>query len=72
MKRALWVIIGVLVLAAAGLAAWLMLGIERPFKGYEAPEQFVEIPAGSGPASMGRRLEQAGVVRSAAEFRAAV
>lgn len=35
-------------------------------------EQFVEIPAGTGPAAMGRRLADAGIVRSPEAFRLAV
>jgi UPF0755 protein len=62
----------VLVLAAAAIGGWLYLNLGRPYKGYAEAEQFVDIPQGAGPASMGRRLEAAGVVRSAAAFRLAV
>ena len=72
MKRLLFALVALLVLAGLAAAAWIFVGLERPYKGYSAGETFVEIPTGSGPAAMGRRLEQAGVVRSAAEFRAAV
>jgi UPF0755 protein len=61
-----------LVVGAVGIGAWYYVNLGRPYKGYEAAEQFVEIPPGSGPATMGRRLEAAGVVRSAAAFRLAV
>jgi UPF0755 protein len=61
-----------LVLLAAAAGGWLYFSVERAYKGYAATEQFVEIPPGSGPAAMGRRLEEAGVVRSAAAFRIAV
>jgi UPF0755 protein len=61
-----------LVLVAAAGGTWLYLNLGRQYKGYEGAEQFVEIPQGAGPASMGRRLEAAGVVRSAAAFRLAV
>ena len=54
------------------VGAWIFVNLERPFRGYDAPEQFVEIPAGTGSGSMGRRLAEAGVVRSATAFRAAV
>jgi len=55
-----------------GTGAWVFVNLERPFKGYDAAEQFVEIPSGAGSVSMGRRLAEAGVVRSAPAFRLAV
>jgi UPF0755 protein len=58
--------------AVAAGGAWLYTNLERPFKGYDAAEQFVDIPPGSGTAAMARRLEEAGVVRSAESFRLAV
>jgi peptidoglycan lytic transglycosylase G len=62
----------VVIVVVLGAGAWIYTSVERPYKGYEAPEQFVEIPAGSGTATMARRLADAGVVRSAQVFRAAV
>jgi UPF0755 protein len=62
----------ILVIAAAIAGAWLYTGVSRPYKGYEAPEQFVDIPAGAGPSSIGRRLADAGVVRDVNSFRLAV
>ena len=71
MKRfAALLFIVLLVLGAAG--AWLYLGVDRPYKGYLAPEEFVEIPVGAGPASIGRRLVDAGVVRDRSSFRLAL
>jgi UPF0755 protein len=67
-RIAVWVIV-VAGLAGAGLAAWLLSGVATPFKGYDAAEQFVEIPQGAGPASIARRLVAAGVVRDQATFR---
>ena len=61
-----------MVVAAAGTAVWLLVGAEKPYKGYEAAEQFVEIPPGAGPALIGRRLAEAGVVRDSSSFRAAL
>jgi UPF0755 protein len=40
--------------------------------GYQEAEQFVEIPQGSGPAGIARRLVAAGVVRNTTTFRLAV
>jgi len=62
----------VLLLAAAAAGAWFYSGVDRPYKGYDAPEQFVEIPQGAGPAAIGRRLVGAGVVRNRATFRLAL
>jgi UPF0755 protein len=62
----------VLVVVVLGGGAWIYTSVERPYKGYEAQEQFVEIPSGSGTATMARRLADAGVVRSAQVFRVAV
>jgi UPF0755 protein len=62
----------VLVALVLGGGAWIYTSVERPYKGYEAQEQFVEIPSGSGTAAMARRLADAGVVRSAQVFRVAV
>lgn len=59
--------LGVLVLAAA--AAWLALGFTRPYKGYTEADRFVDVPQGSGPASIGRRLQEAGVIRDTLSFR---
>jgi UPF0755 protein len=67
----LWTIV-VVILAGAAVAGWMYHSIGQPYKGYAEAEQFVEIPSGSGPAVMGRRLADAGVVRSATTFRLAV
>jgi peptidoglycan lytic transglycosylase G len=62
----------ILVLLGGAAAAWFYLGVNRPYKGYEAAEQFVDIPAGAGPSSIGRRLADAGVIRDVNSFRLAV
>lgn len=72
MKRVLLALVVLLLVVIAGGAVWLLLGSERPYKGYEGPEQFVEVPAGAGPAAIGRRLREAGVVRDEYSFRAAL
>jgi UPF0755 protein len=66
-----WTLV-LLVVAAIGVGGWIYVSLQRPYKGYEATEQFVEIPPGSGTAGMGRRLAEAGVIRSANSFRVAV
>ena len=63
----------VLVVVAAGAAGWWTYSrVEAPYRGASAPETFVDIPAGIGPAGIGARLVQAGVVQDAWTFRAAV
>jgi UPF0755 protein len=62
----------ILVLVGGAAAAWLYLGVSRPYKGYEGTEQFVDIPPGAGPSSIAHRLADAGVVRDVNSFRAAV
>src|SRR5688572_28710174 len=59
-------------LAALAAGGWVYVNLERPYKGYSASEQFVEIPTGSGSLSMGKRLADMGVIRSTASFRLAV
>jgi UPF0755 protein len=72
LRRILLILIAVLVVAAAGAAVWLLVGTEKPYKGYDAAEQFVQIPPGAGPALIGRRLTESGVVRDRVSFRAAL
>ena len=71
MKRfAVFVVL--LLIAAAGAGAWLYSGVDRPFKGYEGAEQFVEIPQGAGSIAIAKRLVDAGVVRDVNSFRLAL
>jgi len=65
----------ILVAVVIGLllaGAWIWVGVGRPYKGYAADEQFVEIPQGAGMYAIGRDLVDAGVVRDMATFRSAV
>jgi UPF0755 protein len=61
-----------IVVGGAAIGAWFYLGVDRPFKGYDGPEQFVEIPAGSGTSAIGRRLADAGVIRDEISFKLAL
>jgi UPF0755 protein len=72
MKRAIVASLAVIVALVGAAAVWLLLGAERPYKGYGSSEQFVEIPAGAGTAAIGRRLREAGVVRDQTSFRIAL
>lgn len=69
MKRVvIWVLLlGIIVIGAFG--AWVALGSVQPYKGYAGEEQFVDIPPGSGPGAIGRRLSDAGVIRDLMSFR---
>ena len=71
MKKLLLVFV-VLVAVGAGAGAWFYLNIDRPYKGYATPEQFVDIPQGSGSATIARRLADAGVVEDVSRFRIAL
>ena len=71
MKRVLLVLLAV-VLIGAGVVAWLVTGVDRPYKGYDGAEQFVEIPQGSGSGAIARRLAEAGVVADVNRFRVAL
>jgi UPF0755 protein len=51
---------------------WVYTSLQRPYKGYDAQEQLVEIPSGTGTGGMAKRLAEAGVVRSPQAFRLAV
>jgi UPF0755 protein len=61
----------VLVLFAGG-AGWILYQrFDRPYQGYEAAEQFVELNPGDGTQVIGRKLVEAGVVRDRVTFRLA-
>jgi UPF0755 protein len=68
--KRLAILIVLLILLVAGFAAVrIALAEMSPFKGYEGDEQFVDIPQGSGPTSIGRRLADAGVIRDTLGYR---
>jgi UPF0755 protein len=68
-KRVVIGIVAVVLLGLAASGAWFVSRVNTPYKGYAAPEQFVEVPQGANPASIGRRLVAAGVVRDTLTFR---
>ena len=61
-----------ILIAAAGAGVWFYRGVDRTFKGYDAAEQFVEIPQGAGSMAIATRLADAGVVRDVNSFRLAL
>jgi peptidoglycan lytic transglycosylase G len=70
-KGALKLLAGVFVLvlmAAAGGAAWLWYGITKPYRGFAAEGVFVDVPRGASQRFVAHLLEKNGVVRSALGF----
>jgi UPF0755 protein len=61
-----------ILIGGAAIGAWFYLGVDRPFKGYDGVEQFVEIPSGSGTSAIARRLADAGVIRDEISFKLAL
>jgi UPF0755 protein len=75
MKRAFRILLVVMLCAALGGAwfAWqAFTWSAEPFRGFSGSEQFVEIPAGTGPQAIGRLLVNAGVVHDALAWRIAL
>src|SRR5438105_1361959 len=70
MKKLLGIFV-LLLLVAAGAAAFMYWRINQPYRGYEGAEQFVDIPQGAGGLTIGDRLVDAGVVRDRSTYRAA-
>ncbi len=70
--RKLFVLLIFVVLTGGVLAYFGATRLYESFKGYPEAETFVEIPVGAGAATIGERLADAGVVREAVTFRAAV
>jgi UPF0755 protein len=70
-KRFLWLVVVVAIVAGAG-GWYIYRQVVQPYRGYDQPEVFVDIPSGSGPARIGEQLAQAGVVRDPAIFRVAL
>ena len=71
MKKVLWFLV-VVVIAGAAAVGVIYLRVNRPYRGFQAPEQFVEIPQGTGSSLIGERLTAAGVVRDSITFRVAL
>jgi len=71
-RRAILIVLGLAVIAAAGVAGLLYKRTNEPFRGYEGTEQFVPIEPGSGTRAIGQRLIAAGVMRDDVTFRAAL
>ncbi len=72
MKRLAAIVLLLILIGAGGAAWWFYSGVERPFKGYDAPELFVEVPQGAGSVAIAKRLADAGVVHDVTSFRLAL
>lgn len=73
-KLILFAIVATIVTGAVvGLVAYQVYnGAYEAFRGYTAPDVVVEVPRGASPRAIGARLIEAGVVRDALTFRAAL
>ena len=70
-KRLFLLLVLVVIVGGAG-AWWTYSRLIEPYRGYQDAEVFVDIPAGSGPNTIGDRLVSSGIVRDALTFRAAL
>jgi UPF0755 protein len=61
-------LIAVLLIAAAGVAAYLWMCIEKPYGTFPAGGVFVDLPHGASSRTVARLLERNGVIRSAFAF----
>jgi UPF0755 protein len=57
-----------LVLAAAGTAAWVWYSLESPYQGFSSGGVFVNVPHGASGRAVARLLKQNGVIRSTFAF----
>jgi UPF0755 protein len=72
-RLARWGLVAIVLIALAGGAAWWWLRtLDEPYRAFSGDEIFVDIPAGTGPRAIGRRLIDAGVVRNELTFRVAL
>jgi UPF0755 protein len=71
LKKLLWLIVLLLIAGGAVFGA-MYVRINQPYRGYDAAEQFVDIPQGEGSRAIGDRLIDAGVMRDAATYRTAL
>jgi UPF0755 protein len=72
MKKLIAALVLLTILAAAGAAGVGWSRMQTPYKGYQAGEQFVEIPVVAGASDIRQRLVEAGVVRDGMTLRLAL
>ena len=65
-------LLALVILVASGLGFWWMRArVNTPYRGFDAPEVFIDLPQGSTVSSIGSRLTAQGVVTDAWTFRLA-
>ena len=62
MKRILLVVFGIILLLGAGFTAWIYAELRRPIA-HQKKGQYVEIPSGSSPALVIKKLASEGVIK---------
>lgn len=70
--KALLIVVLLLLVAGAGAAWFVYDRVHAPYRGFTAAEQFVDIPPGTSAVTIGTSLAEAGIVRDAETFRAAL
>lgn len=68
MRRALTFLFVLLLIAAAGVGAWLWVALKLPYQAFPQEGVFVTVPHGASGRSVGRILARNGVVRSSLAF----
>jgi UPF0755 protein len=66
------VVVMVLAAGATGALVYLYRRVTQPYRGFQAAEQFVDIPQGAGSRGIRERLVAGGVIRDATTFRIAL
>lgn len=66
--RKLTIIFVVLIVAAVAAALWLRAELARPYRGFSAPQAFVEIPRGTSRWGIANLLQRRGVIHSRLAF----
>jgi UPF0755 protein len=61
-----------LIVAGGAVVSVLYVRINKPYRGYATPDQFIEIPQGAGSRTIGDRLVAAGVIRDFSTYRLAL
>ncbi|MGB6877239.1 MAG: hypothetical protein WBD87_14525, partial [Candidatus Acidiferrales bacterium] len=66
--RKVAIVIVILIVFAAGGALWLKAELARPYRGFSAPQIFVDIPRGTSRWSIASLLQHNGVIHSRLAF----
>ncbi|MGB7217580.1 MAG: endolytic transglycosylase MltG [Vicinamibacterales bacterium] len=69
MMRKLALLALLLAAAAGGASFWMYQRVHAPYQGYQAPEQFVDVPPGADSRAIGDQLVAAGVLPDPITFR---